>query len=148
MFVEGGLWELWLSAWTWLGAGIPRDSVAPPFPWALAFGCGLFGPRVLAGVAVDSPRALADVAQAVRDGLIRPVVGERFSYTSVVQAHRFVDARHRRGAVILDFDPPQTLERGHVRPRHRVPTVPLSPSSGSHRPTSREARRVRAGSCR
>lgn len=80
-FVEGGVWELVLAAWTSLG----------------------FGPRVLGGVAIDSSAALRAVAEAVQSGSIRPVVGDRFPYTSVVEAHRIVDARHRRGAVILEF---------------------------------------------
>ena len=41
--------------------------------------------------------------ELVDAGGIRPVIGHRLAMTDVVAAHRIVDARHRRGAIVLDW---------------------------------------------
>ncbi|MEM9463682.1 MAG: NAD(P)-dependent alcohol dehydrogenase [Myxococcota bacterium] len=61
------------------------------------------GPRVISGVSADSREALERVRARVEQGTLRPVVGHRFAMADVVQAHRLVQARHRRGAVVLEF---------------------------------------------
>ena len=81
VFIEGGLGALLQSLTTRFGRG----------------------PRVIAGVALDTREALERVRDRAEQGRLTPVVGHRFPMTAVVDAHRLVDGRHRRGAVVLDF---------------------------------------------
>ncbi|MGH1345594.1 MAG: NAD(P)-dependent alcohol dehydrogenase [Nannocystales bacterium] len=81
VFIEGGAWELLQSL-------LPR------------FGPG---PRVVGGVTEDSREGLERLRERVEAGRIRPVLGHRYSMHDVVEAHRLVESRHRRGAVVLDF---------------------------------------------
>ncbi len=80
VFIQGGFWEL-------LRAVLP------------SFGRG---PRVVGGVALDTAEAFERLRTWVEQGKIRPVVGHRFPMDQVVEAHRLVDSRHRRGAVVLE----------------------------------------------
>lgn len=59
--------------------------------------------KVLFGVAIDNVENFNHVVRYVEQGAIRPLIGHRFPMDQVVEAHRVVDARRRRGAVILDF---------------------------------------------
>lgn len=80
-FIEGGVREMWQSMSTrWMR-----------------------GPTVLAGVALDNREELEKVRALVEAGGIRPVIGHRFPMTEVIEAHRVVDGRRRKGAVILDW---------------------------------------------
>jgi NADPH:quinone reductase-like Zn-dependent oxidoreductase len=80
-FVEGGVRELWQSIITlWMR-----------------------GPTVVAGVSMDNREGLEKVCALVEAGAMRPVVGHRFPMTEVVEAHRVVEGRRRKGAVILDW---------------------------------------------
>jgi NADPH:quinone reductase-like Zn-dependent oxidoreductase len=81
VIIEGGFRNIWESIIT---------------PW-------MRGPTVLWGVANDNRDALAKVCALVEAGAIRPVIGHRFPMTEVVTAHRVIEGRHRKGAVILDW---------------------------------------------
>ncbi|MEM6292348.1 MAG: NAD(P)-dependent alcohol dehydrogenase [Myxococcota bacterium] len=61
------------------------------------------GPRVIGGVTLDTRAAFERLRARVEAGRLRPVVGHRFAMADVVDAHRLVERRHRRGAVVLDF---------------------------------------------
>jgi NADPH:quinone reductase-like Zn-dependent oxidoreductase len=61
------------------------------------------GPKVIASVSIDNREALEKVCALVEAGAIRPVIGHRFPMSEVVQAHRVVEGRRRKGAVILDW---------------------------------------------
>ncbi len=81
VFIEGGAWELLQSITSRFGRG----------------------PRVVGGMTEDSREGLERLRARVEAGDIRPVLGHRYPIDEVVQAHRLVESRHRRGAVILDF---------------------------------------------
>lgn len=81
VFIEGGVRELLQGLTTRFGSG----------------------PRVISGVALDTLAGLERVRERVEQGKLRPVVGRRFPMAEVVDAHRLVEARHRQGAVVLDF---------------------------------------------
>lgn len=81
VFIEGGLGEMLRSMLPRLGGG----------------------PRVISGVTADTREAFERLRDRVERGDIRPIVGHRFPMEQAVDAHRLVDARHRRGAVVLDF---------------------------------------------
>jgi NADPH:quinone reductase-like Zn-dependent oxidoreductase len=83
VFIEGGIRELWQSIIT---------------PW-------MRGPTVVGGVSMDNREALEKATALVAAGAIRPVIGHRFPMTEVVEAHRVVERRRRKGAVILDWLP-------------------------------------------
>ncbi len=80
IFIEAGLREMWQAL------------ITPRRP----------GPTVLFGVAGESRAALEGLLRLVGEGALRPVIGHRFSLTETVEAHRLVDRRHRRGAVIVE----------------------------------------------
>jgi NADPH:quinone reductase-like Zn-dependent oxidoreductase len=81
VFIEGGLRDLWQSIIT---------------PW-------MQGPTVVGGVSIDNREGLEKAIALVEAGAIRPVIGHRFPMTEVVEAHRVVEGRRRKGAVILDW---------------------------------------------
>ncbi len=85
VFIEAGMREVWQSM------------VTPLMP----------GPTVLFGVADDSAAWLDEVNTMVEAGAIRPVIGHRFAMDEIVDAHRVVDRRRRRGAVVVDIVPSQ-----------------------------------------
>jgi NADPH:quinone reductase-like Zn-dependent oxidoreductase len=81
VFIEGGVRELWQSLIT------PH----------------MRGPTVIGGVSIDDREGLEKVCALVEAGAIRAVIGHRFPMTEVVAAHRVVEGRRRRGAVILGW---------------------------------------------
>lgn len=90
-FIEAGFREIWQSIVT------PRRA----------------GPTVLFGIADDSRENLIALRSLVEEGALRPVIGDRFGFDDTAEAHRVVEARRRRGAVIVDVVEPgvQTLRR-------------------------------------
>ena len=63
--------------------------------------------RVLAGPAPETAELISELAQLAAAGSFRPVVGRRFAFEDIVEAHRHVDLGHKRGNVvvrILDAD--------------------------------------------
>lgn len=81
VFIEGGIRELLQAVTTRFGSG----------------------PRVISGVALDDLAGLERVRARVEAGQLRPVIGRRFPMAEVIDAHRLVEARHKQGAVVLDF---------------------------------------------
>ncbi len=61
------------------------------------------GPTVIGGVTMDTRAGFERLRARVEQGGLRPVVGHRFPMAEVIEAHRVVERRHRRGAVVLDF---------------------------------------------
>jgi NADPH:quinone reductase-like Zn-dependent oxidoreductase len=60
------------------------------------------GQRMAIHVSGDSKADLQIVADMVAAGSLRPVVDRVFALSEIVEAHRYVEARHRSGAVIVD----------------------------------------------
>ena len=60
------------------------------------------GPTVVFGVTSDSVAGLRELIALVESGALRPVIGHRFRMDDIVEAHRLVDGRHKRGALIID----------------------------------------------
>ncbi len=76
------------------------------------------GPKVIWGVAPDSREGVERLRQRIEAGKLRPVIGHRFPMTDVVEAHRVIDRRRRKGAVILDW--PAAQEGGELIPLERA----------------------------
>lgn len=63
-------------------------------------------PRVLCGFAPNDTGDLAEIAEMLAAGLLRPVIGARYRLDDIVAAHRHVDSGGKRGsAVISVIDP-------------------------------------------
>ena len=63
--------------------------------------------RFLAGNPLKAKRALADMAAALAEGRIKPVVAEVFPFDQVDRAYAWVEARHNIGRVVVSV--PQAL---------------------------------------
>ncbi len=59
------------------------------------------GPRVLCGFSGNDPAALAEIAAMLEAGAIRPVIGRRCPLDDIVDAHREVDGRGKRGSTVI-----------------------------------------------
>jgi NADPH:quinone reductase-like Zn-dependent oxidoreductase len=57
--------------------------------------------RVIAGPAPESAEILLELAKLAEEGRFRPVIGSRFAFEEIVQAHRLVDTGHKRGNVVV-----------------------------------------------
>lgn len=63
------------------------------------------GPTVISGVSMDTAAALRGVIEQYEAGAIRPVLGQRFAFEDIAEAHRIVERRNRRGAVVVHVRP-------------------------------------------
>ncbi len=64
------------------------------------------GPRIKLAVNGDSQADLEVLSQMVRAGSLRPVIDRRYPLERIGEAHAYVEARHRRGAVVIDVAGP------------------------------------------
>jgi len=61
--------------------------------------------RVVAGPASAKPADLRVLAALAVAGELRPVIDRRYPFEQIVDAHRYVDAGHKRGNVVVDVAP-------------------------------------------
>jgi NADPH:quinone reductase-like Zn-dependent oxidoreductase len=59
------------------------------------------GRKVVIGVNGDNFEDLEQLRALVEAGDLRPVVDRRYTLERIVDAYRYVEARHRRGAVVV-----------------------------------------------
>lgn len=59
------------------------------------------GPRVKFAISANTPALLEENAALLAAGTLRPVVDEVFPMDRIVDAHRRVEGRHKRGSVIV-----------------------------------------------
>lgn len=59
------------------------------------------GPRIVAGISQNDVPALTELVALVESGALRPVVDRVYPLDRIVDAHRHVDGRHKRGAVVV-----------------------------------------------
>ena len=57
--------------------------------------------RVIAGVALGTPGDLREVVELADAGALAPVVDRSYPIEEIVEAHRYVDAGHKRGGVVV-----------------------------------------------
>lgn len=63
------------------------------------------GKRVLMGPGPETLEALQTLAALAESGAFRPVIGQRFVFADIAAAHALVDGGHKRGSVLIAFDP-------------------------------------------
>jgi NADPH:quinone reductase-like Zn-dependent oxidoreductase len=59
--------------------------------------------QVLAGPAFGNLDALKELADLASQGQYHPVIDQSFPFTQLVEAHRYVDAGHKKGNVVIEF---------------------------------------------
>ena len=57
--------------------------------------------KVIHGVAPGRAEELRFLAKLVEAGEFRPVIGRRYPFEQIVEAHRYVDTGHKRGNVVM-----------------------------------------------
>lgn len=67
------------------------------------------GPRIKIHVNGDGAEQLRDVLDLVTNGRLRPVIDRVFALEQIRAAHSYVEARHRRGAVVVKVASARTL---------------------------------------
>lgn len=63
------------------------------------------GPRLVISVNDDTASDLEALLDVVAAGQLRPLIDRRYGLEEIGDAHRFVEARHRRGGVVILHDP-------------------------------------------
>ncbi len=59
------------------------------------------GPRIAIGINGDRREDLEVVAELLETGALKPVIDRTYPLDRVAEAHRHVEGRHRKGAVVL-----------------------------------------------
>jgi NADPH:quinone reductase-like Zn-dependent oxidoreductase len=60
--------------------------------------------KILAGVALGSREELHFLAGLAAAGELKPVIDRRYPFEQIVEAHRYVDTRRKKGAVVLTLN--------------------------------------------
>lgn len=84
------------------GLWVPLNGGLPVFAQALLSRLR-GGPRVVTGVSQNTRASLDDLCERIARGALRPVVGASYPPSAIVEAHRAVESRHKRGSVIVRF---------------------------------------------
>lgn len=57
--------------------------------------------RIVAGVASERIEYLQTLAELTVEGIYKPVIGRRYRFEDIVEAHRYVDTGHKRGNAVV-----------------------------------------------
>ena len=58
--------------------------------------------KVVIGTARKNPEALLFLTKLLEDGVIRPVIDRCYPLEQTAEAHRYVDAGHKHGNVVIN----------------------------------------------
>ena len=99
--------------WPHIRAALKRDGLFLPLNFGLRDLWHMLrakisgGPRMALHVNGDTPEDLAALLKMIAAGDLRPVIDRRYPLAEIIEAHRYVEGRHRRGAVVLDLSAPE-----------------------------------------
>jgi 2-desacetyl-2-hydroxyethyl bacteriochlorophyllide A dehydrogenase len=65
--------------------------------------------KVVCALSMESPADLVEVAELVEAGTLRPVIDRTFPLEDAADAHRYLEAGHRRGSVVVTVVYPSTI---------------------------------------
>ncbi len=65
------------------------------------------GKKIIAGPAAERPEDLRFLAKLAEAGEFKPVVGRRYPLEQIAEAHAYVDTGHKKGNVVITFEPNQ-----------------------------------------
>jgi NADPH:quinone reductase-like Zn-dependent oxidoreductase len=81
------------------------------------------GRRIICALSMEKLADLFEVRELVEAGAIRPIIDRRFSLEQAADAHRYLEAGHRRGGVVLTVAAPDH-DTGAGMERVRRPPLP------------------------
>ena len=68
--------------------------------------------RVIGGPAPERPEDVRFLAELAAAGKYRPVIDRRYPFDQMVEAHRHVDAGHKKGSVVVTMDAAAAMAQG------------------------------------
>ncbi len=87
--------------------------------------------KVLSGVAMGTPEIMGELAELVGAGVITPVVGPRFPLAAIADAHRALEAKKQRGAVVVDIAKDDSCGVAQDPYVNRQPSPPVDGRNGT-----------------
>ena len=60
--------------------------------------------KVIAGPATEKPEDVRFLAEMATAGQFRPVIDRQYAFEDIVEAHKYVDAGHKRGNVVITLE--------------------------------------------
>jgi len=59
--------------------------------------------KIRAGVAIETKEQMLFLQKLLEDQKIMPVIDKKFSWANIQQAHQYVDAGHKVGAIVVNL---------------------------------------------